>query len=165
MGLLKLLSSSEIIAQIINFLVLIFILRALAWKKIIKFLDDRRLRIALQVEEVEKLKLESAALKARADEQIKNMEIIAARKMEEAAEAATAAADEIKKDARQEAQRIMAQAQSNVRYEATRIKNELKNEIIDMVMQVSEQMIEQKMNPEADRKLAEEFLTNLDQAR
>jgi len=165
MGLLKLLSSSEIIAQLINFLVLLFVLRVLAWKKIINFLDDRRARIAFQVEEVERLKLESAALKAKADEQIKNIEAIAMRKLKEAEEAAQSLADDIKKDARKEAERIMAQAQSNVRYEATRIKNELKNEIIDMVMQVSEQMIEHKMDPQTDRKLAEEFLANLDEAK
>jgi F-type H+-transporting ATPase subunit b len=165
MELLKLLSGSEIVAQVINFLVLVFILRALAWRKIIKFLDDRRSRIALQIEEVEKLKLESTALKAGFDEQLKNMGAIAARKREEAVAEANTAAEAIKKEAHQEAARMMAQAQSNVRYEAARIKNELKDEIIDMVMQVTEQVVGQKMNPEDDRRMAEDFLKNLDDAQ
>jgi len=165
MGFLKLLSSGEIIAQIINFLVLVFVLRALAWKKIIKFLDDRRLRITQQIEEVEKLKLESAALKARFDAQLKNMEAIAARKREEAVAEANAAAEAIKKEAHQEAARMMAQAQSNVRYEAARIKNELKDEIVDMVMQVTEAVVGQKMNSEEDRRLAEDFLKDLDKVK
>ena len=165
MELLKLLNGSEIVAQVINFLVLVFVLRVLAWKKIIKFLDDRRTRITMQIEEVEKLKLESAALKARFDEQMKNMEAIAARKREEAVAEANIAAEAIKREAHQEAARMMSQAQSNVRYEAARIKNELKDEIVDMVMQVTEQVVGQKMNPEDDRRMAEDFLKNLDDAQ
>ena len=165
MALLKLLSSSEIIAQLINFLILVFVLRALAWTKIIKFLDDRRLRISMQVEEVEKLKLESVALKAKAEEQIKNMEAMAARKMEEAVLEAGEAAEAIKNQARKDAERIMEQAQSNVHFEATRIKNELKDEIIDMVMQVSEHVVGQKMDPQEDRRLAENFLKDLDKVQ
>ena len=165
MELLKLLSGSEIVAQMINFLVLVFILRALAWKKIIKLLDDRRTRIAMQIEEVERLKVESAALKAGFDAQMKNMEAIAARKREEAVAEANIAAEAIKREAHQEAARMMSQAQSNVRYEAARIKNELKDEIVDMVMQVTEQVVGQKMNPEDDRRMAEDFLKNLDDAQ
>jgi F-type H+-transporting ATPase subunit b len=165
MALLKLLSGSEIVAQLINFLVLVFVLRALAWKRIIKFLDDRRLRISLQIEEVEKLKLESTTLKAKCEEQIKNMEAMAARKMEEAVLEAGEAAEAIKNQARKDAERIMAQAQSNVHFEATRIKNELKDEIIDMVMQVSEQVVEQKMNVQEDRRMAENFLNDLDKVQ
>ena len=46
MELLKLLSTSEIVAQILGFLLLFFLLRAFAWKRLLALLDERKARIS-----------------------------------------------------------------------------------------------------------------------
>ena len=46
MDLLKQFSTNEIFAQIVGFLLLLFLLRAFAWKKLLRLLDDRRERIS-----------------------------------------------------------------------------------------------------------------------
>jgi F0F1-type ATP synthase membrane subunit b/b' len=56
MELLKLLSGSEIVAQIISFLVLLFILRIFLWDKVLKVLDNRRERIASEFKQIEDTK-------------------------------------------------------------------------------------------------------------
>ncbi len=49
MELLKLLSTNEIVAQVLSFLILLFLLRKFAWKKILKILDERKEKIALEL--------------------------------------------------------------------------------------------------------------------
>ena len=58
MELLKLLSTSEIIAQVVNFLLLLILMRVFFWKKVLKLLDERRDRISSQLEHIENTKKE-----------------------------------------------------------------------------------------------------------
>ena len=53
MELLKLLDTSQIVAQVISFLILFFILRILVWKRFLKALDDRRDHIAAEFKAIE----------------------------------------------------------------------------------------------------------------
>jgi F-type H+-transporting ATPase subunit b len=63
MELLKLLSAPELIAQIISFLILFFILRAFAWKKFLNILDQRKERIAAEFNKIESAKAQLEKLK------------------------------------------------------------------------------------------------------
>ena len=63
MGLLKLLNANEIAAQIITFLILLFLMKRFAWKPFLKVLDDRRERIASEFKKIDEAK--SAAEKVR----------------------------------------------------------------------------------------------------
>ena len=53
MGLLKLLNANEIAAQIITFLILLFLMKRFAWKPFFKVLDDRRERIASEFKKID----------------------------------------------------------------------------------------------------------------
>ena len=64
MGLLELISANEVVAQVISFLILLFLLRVLAWKKILKLLDDRKEKIAGEFKKIEDTKAEVAGLRA-----------------------------------------------------------------------------------------------------
>ena len=56
MELLKLLSTSEIVAQILGFLLLFFLLRAFAWKRLLALLDERKARISSEFQKIEETK-------------------------------------------------------------------------------------------------------------
>ena len=64
MELLKLLSTNEIIAQIASFLLLFIILKAFAWKRVLRILDQRAERIAAEFKSIEDSKEGVAALKS-----------------------------------------------------------------------------------------------------
>jgi F0F1-type ATP synthase membrane subunit b/b' len=51
--LLKMLSGSEILAQILSFFILLFLLRIFAWKKILGLLDQRKEKISSQLSEID----------------------------------------------------------------------------------------------------------------
>jgi len=163
MELLKLLSASEVFAQIISFLILFFILRAFAWKPLLKLLDERKARIAegfLQIEEtkqgVEKLKAEyQARLDTVAEE--------AGLKIKEAVKEGRQMADDIKRIAHQDAQKIIDDARRDIKYELAKAKDELKDQIIDLTIGAAETLIQDKLTEAEDRKIVENFLDKIDE--
>ena len=130
MELLKLLAANEIIAQIITFLVLLFVLRIVGWKKILAFLDERRIKIALEIEEVEKAKAQAKELKDYCDTQLRNIEAITAKRLDGLQQARFIAGDK----RRPSGSRADHCPEPRVLFimRRLRIKNELKNELIDM---------------------------------
>lgn len=164
MELLKLLSASEIVAQIISFLLLLLLLRIFAWRKLLKLLDDRKSRIASEFKKIEEAKLTIEKLRAEYEARLKSIEDTARDKIQQAITEAHKQKDEIKKDAHLEAQKIIENAQANIKFELDKAKESLRDEIIGLVLSATENIIAEKLTPEEDRKLVEDFLNSIDKA-
>ncbi len=165
MELLKLLSTNEIIAQIASFLLLFIILKAFAWKRVLRILDQRRERISAEFKNIEDSKAGVAALKSEYEKSISSIEEIAKEKIGQALASAQAQASEIKGQARADAQSIIDDAKKNIRYELNKAREELKEKIIDISLRAAEEVIEQKLTEEKDREIVEEFLEKVDQVK
>jgi len=164
MELLKLLSANEIIAQVLSFLFLLFILRIFAWKKILALLDERRDRIASELKNIGEAKSEIERLKSEYAVMLDKIEETADLRIEEAAAEGKKITEEIRKKANEEAQGIINKAKDNIRYELSKAKEELKDEIIDLTIKATENIIEEKLTESQDKKLVEDFLDRLDKA-
>ena len=126
MELLKLLSTNEIVAQVANFLLLLFFLRVFFWKRILKLLDERKARIAAELEKIENSKKEVADLKSDYESKINSIEETAQVKIRQALEESKSMASQIARDANQEAQKIIASAKADIKYEIAKAREELK---------------------------------------
>ena len=163
--LLKLLSANEIIAQVISFLILLFLLRAFAWRKVLKLLDDRRERISLEFKKIEEAKLEIAEAKSDYEARLSAIEKTAAEKIQEAIAEGKVVQEEIRKRANENAQEITEDARKNIKYELAQAKEELKNNIIDLTISATEHVIRDKFTGEDDKKLVKEFLDSVDKTQ
>ncbi len=162
MELLKLLSSSEIVAQVISFLLVFFLLRAFAWKTFLKLLDDRKERIAREFKDIEGAKADIHNVKAKYDALLQAIEETARARMREVVAVGEVNAQEIRERARQEAERIIEDAKKEIQYELSKSREELKTRIVELTMQVAESVIQERLTPEEDRRLIEGFLKNVD---
>jgi len=162
MELLKLLNSNEIFWQIVNFLILLFVLKAFAWKKLLKLLDDRRERIASEFKHIEEAKTAIANLKFDYEEKISNIDKEAREKIKIAIQEGKSMAEDIKKEAHQNAQKILETARGDIKYELTQAKEELKEKIINLTIQASEAVIQDKLTEEEDRKIIKSFLDKVE---
>ena len=162
MELLKLLNSSEIFWQIINFLILLFVLKAFALKKFLKLLDDRKERIASEFKHIEEAKSSIANLKSVYETKVVEIDKEAREKIKIAIEEGKAMAEDIKKDAYQNAQKILETARGDIKYELTQAKEELKEKIINLTMQASEAVIQDKLTEDEDRKIIRNFLDKVE---
>src|SRR5512135_2871179 len=98
MELLKLLNPSEIVIQIICFLLLFSFLRVFAWKRFLNILDERRQKIASEFQRIDVMKGQVEELKAGYQAKLDKVDEEARAKIEEALMAGQKAAEGIKKE-------------------------------------------------------------------
>lgn len=165
MELLKLLSASEIVAQIISFLILLVLLRILVWKRVLSLLDKRREKIASELKAAQDARKEIETLKANYEAQLKSIDQFTKVKIKEAISEGKKITEEMKKKAEKEAGTLLENANEKIEQELLKAKEELKNHIIDLTINATENIIERKLTPEDDRRLVEDFLESMNKPK
>jgi len=163
MEFLKLLSTNEIVAQVLSFLVLLFLLRLFAWKKFLQILDERKQRISSEFQKIEDVKLEISELKADYEARLASIEETAKVKIQEAVDSGKQITEETRKNANLEAQKIIDNARLSIKYELSQAKEELKEKIIELTIKATENVIQEKLTAENDAKLVKDFLEKVDE--
>lgn len=162
MELLSLLNAHEIVAQMISFLILLFILRLVAWKRVLAFLDSRKERIAGQLRDAENARLAAQEIKTDYESKLSKIDDEANRRIKQAVDEGRLLQDDLKKSAHLEAQRIIDDARVNIKYELSKVKEELKEHIIDLSIKAAESVIQEKLTEKEDRKLVKDFLDKVE---
>jgi F-type H+-transporting ATPase subunit b len=162
MEILKFISTNEVIAQAASFLLLLFLLRIFAWKKILAILDDRSARISGQLKSIEDTKAEVEGLKSELSAKLSKIDELAGERFRQEANKGKEAAAEIKKDAHLEAQQIIQNARDNIKYELEQAKEDLKEKVIELTIAAAENVIQEKLTKEDEERLARGFLKDID---
>ena len=125
-----------LIAQVVNFLILLWILAKFAYKPLLKAMDDRRMRIVKDMDNAENARKDAEALKQQYAEKMK--------------------------EARKEANNIIARANAQAqlasgreRVEAERKKAllEVREQVIALSTEIAGRVLEQKLASQADHDL------------
>jgi F-type H+-transporting ATPase subunit b len=156
--LLKMLSGSEILAQIISFFLLLFLLRMFAWKKILGLLDQRKEKISSDLGDIENTKQEIARLKSDYESKIATIASSAQEKIDEAIKEAKEINVQMRKKAHEEAQDIINDARKQVKYEVSKVQEQLKEKIVDIALGAARNVIQEKLTEDGDRKIVEDFI-------
>jgi len=164
MELLKLLSTNEIIAQVISFLLLFFLMRIFVWKKVLAMLDERREKIAAEFRGIDEVKAELAKIKADYEAQLAAIDDAAAKKIQAAVTEAKQAGEDIRKQAHGEAERIIRSGRESAQFELSKAKEVLKQEIVDLVIKTVRGIIGENLNGDQDKRMIEDFLQQIDKA-
>lgn len=148
-----------LLAQIINFIVLLLILRAVLYKPMLNMLEGRKQRIAEGLQAAEKARqeaeIERASLEAKLDEERREvMERIAT-----ASKRGDTLAQEIETAARQDAQRIANDARQEAERERERIIAEAQDQIAELAMLAAEKVLGRELaDRDAQRSFVNDFL-------
>lgn len=148
----------SLLVQVINFIVLFVILSLVAYKPILKMLDNRKARIKESMAQAEETKEKAARAeadaKAQIDEARKQREVIIA----QADDTAEGIREEARLQAKQDAEAIMAKAKDEIDREAEKTKDELRKEVADISIMAAEKVIKKTLDKEAHRRLIEEVV-------
>ncbi len=164
MELLRLISAPEVVAQIISFLVLLFILRAFAWKKFLGVLDQRKERILQEFNRLESAKAEVEKLKRDYEEKLSRIDETARQKTQEAEDSGRLLFQEIKEEAHKQAQQLLEKGKEGIQIELAKARHQLIEEIVDLTLRATENLIQEKLTSGEDRKIVEDFLQKIDEA-
>ncbi|HTZ11959.1 MAG TPA: F0F1 ATP synthase subunit B [Candidatus Margulisiibacteriota bacterium] len=162
MELLKLLSANELVAHALSFLLLLLLMRIFVWKRVFQMLDKRKEKIASGLSRIEKDKEEAAGIKAEYEARLRLVDIEAQKLIEAASQEGKRITEEVRQKAREEAHEIVENARKAVKFELEKARKELRDELVDITIKAAENLIEEKLTVEHDRKLVEDFLQKIE---
>ncbi len=150
---------SGLIAQVINIVILLVLLRMVAYKPILRMLDERSSRIRASMEQAEQIKREAE----RAHQEFQ-AQIEAARKEGQTIVAqASQIGERIKQEtiagAAKEAESLLVRARSEIQLERDRALTELRREFADLTVLAAGKVINKSLNKDDHKRLIEEVLS------
>ena len=147
-----------LVAQIVNFVILFGLLYLVAYKPIMRMLDERSRKIEESMEQAESIKEQAA----HAEEEIKKQLEAASREGQERIARAARAGEEMKQkaqqEARQEAEDLIAQARTEIQRERDEAIGELRKEFADLTILAAGKVIDRSLDKEAHRQLIDKVL-------
>lgn len=151
----------HLLAQIVSFSIMCAVLYLWAYKPVLKMLEDRRKVIALGQANAEQIRAELARTESMRQEVIAKANADATRIIEEAHAAAARVQDRETQKAIAGAEQILAKSKEAASRDYERMLAELKREVGRLVVQTTASVTRKILNPEDQRRLAEETVKEL----
>jgi len=147
-----------LITQVVTFIILLVVLRFVAYKPIMRMLDERSKRVKESMEQAEAVKEQSA----RAEDELKKQLEGASREGQERIARAVKAGEEVKQkaqeDAKKEAETLLSRARAEIQTERDEAIGEVRREFADLTVMAAGKVIEKSLDKEEHRELIEKVL-------
>jgi len=151
-------SLPTLLAQIINFAILFGLLYLVAYKPIMRMLDERSRKIKESMEQTEFIKEQAAC----AEEEVKKQLEAASKQGQEVIARAMRTGEEIRQKAQQEAKQdaevLITRAGTEIQRERDGAIDELRKEFADLTILAAGKVIDRSLDKEAHRKLIDKVL-------
>lgn len=135
-----------IIWTLLAFLIVFFILRKFAWGPILSALGEREKTIADSLATAERVKTEMAMMKSENEALLAKAREERSAMMKEAKETRDRIVNEAKEQAKQEAAKILADANAALQNQKMAVLTDVKNQIGNMVIDISEKVIRRSLD-------------------
>ncbi len=153
-----------LLAQIINFGILFYVLQRFAFPALFKTLDERAATIRKGVEDAASAKLELE----RAEQQREAIITEARQKGLQAINEASAAADRVRAqmeaEARVHADEIIQQAQQRIRQEEAATRLALRQQVADLAINAASTVVGESLDGTRQRRIVEEFIVQAEKS-
>ena len=154
-------SIGTIVISIINFFVLLWLLKLVLYKPVLRILDEREARIRRENEEIARGKEEAASLLAEYQRRLAEIDSEARRIIQEAENKGEALRNEILAQAREEAKRLLAKANEEAIRERSRAFEELRDEMAQLVIAAASKIVGETLDDQRRRQMALDFIERL----
>lgn len=142
----------------IAFIIVLVLLKKLAWKPILSSLDERENSIKEALSSAEKAREEMAKLQSENEDLLREARIERDQMLKEAREARETMIAEAKGKASDEADKIIAAARENIHHEKMAAISELKNQVAQLSIEIAEKILKSQLSDDAKQK---ELVKNL----
>lgn len=147
-----------LLAQIINFVILFGLLYLVAYKPIMRMLDERSRKIKESMEQTEYIKQQAERAEGEAAKRIE----AAAKEGQEAIARAVRTGEDIRQgaqqQAKQEAEVLITRARSEIQRERDEAIDQLRKEFADITIQAAEKVIDRTLDKKAHREIIDKVL-------
>ena len=156
------LSLGTILAQMLNFFILVWLLARFAYKPLLAMMKERKERIAKDLEAAEKARVDAEGFKADYAAQIAKARQEAQQIVEKAVQEAENTTREQLATAREQIEQEKNRARQDIAIERDRAMNSLRNEVVSLSVAMAGKVVAKDMNSETNTKLIEDAIRQLD---
>ena len=153
--------NATLIAQIVNFLFLVFVLAKFAYKPLLNMMEERKNKIASDLEAADQAKADAEAVKSEYAEKLANARQEAQALIDNARKTAQAAHDKIMAETKAEQDLIVANAKEAIELEKQKAMADVRAQVISLSMLAASKIVEQKLSSEEDKKMAGEIVDSI----
>ena len=147
-----------LITQVVTFIILLVILRFVAYKPLMRMLDERSRRVKESMDQAEAVKEQSA----HAEEEVKKQLLEASREGQERIARAVKAGEDMKQkaqeEAKQEAEALISRARGEIQRERDDAIGEVRREFADLTVLAAGKVIDRTLDKEQHRELIDKVL-------
>lgn len=152
----------EIITQIIAFVVFFWIMKKFAVKPILELLAQRQQRIEQGFVDIDRKLASADNLKAQYEAKLRDIEQESRVKIQEAIAEGRRVSEEIIEKARVESTQVFERTQQNLQLELAKARVELRKDVVELTLQASERLLNQRLNDTEQRKLVDAFVVDIE---
>jgi len=151
-------SMPTLLAQIINFVILFGLLYLVAYKPIMRMLDERSRKIRESMEQTELIKQQAERAEEEAAERIETV----GKEGQEVIAGAMRTGEEVRRgveqQSRQEAESLIAKARTEIQRERDEAIDELRKEFADLTILAAGKVIDRSLDKKAHREIIDKVL-------
>ena len=149
---------SLLVVFIVNFIILLVMLRLFLYKPVLKMLDERAKRTAEAMEQAEATNKEYEQARVEVQKQIEKGRQEAQTILTQAIQVGERLKEESRQEAQKQAQVIVDRTRTELEAERDKIVGDLRREFVDISIAAAEKVIKETLDKEKHRKLIEETL-------
>lgn len=155
------LDARALLFQIINFALLLWLLRRFAYKPIVSVLEARRQRIEESLRTAQTIEATRAALESEKHAVLTQAQQQAQAVVERGKQHAKELVAQAEAKASEKAEQLVAQAEAKIEQEVLAAQRGLKHEVVQLVALATEKIIEEKLDANKDTALIERALKEI----
>jgi F-type H+-transporting ATPase subunit b len=149
---------SQIIIQIIAFLVMLWVMKRYGWKPLLDTLQARKDTIQAEFDSIVLKHEEAEQLLLEYQDKLKEIDKEARIKIQEAIAEGRIISDEIQNNAHSQAQNVLEKAKLELQGEVAKAKVQLKEDMANLIVKTTEKILQEKLDAESQSKLIAKFV-------
>ncbi|OQA83801.1 MAG: ATP synthase subunit b, sodium ion specific [bacterium ADurb.Bin236] len=153
---------TQIAIQIVGFLLLFFVLRKFLWNPILSLMESREKEVEDMLGKAEEAKKMGERLEADYKDRISQIDDEARKYRDEELKRGREMAEQIIKEARDEAEVEKQKALNAIREESRRARMELRDYSVGLSIDIASKVLEEKIDRDSHEQLARKFIDKLD---
>ncbi len=147
-----------LIAQLINFAILLYVLKRFAYTPIVKMLNERTEKIEKGLKNAEETRKKLTEITQKEKEILSKAKIEARDILKKSEDTAKRSKDEIAAEVKAQAEKIITDAKASIESEKTKMLREVKTEVAELVISATEKIINERIDSKKDRELIEKSI-------
>jgi F-type H+-transporting ATPase subunit b len=156
---------TQVLTNVFGFVIVVLILRRLAWRPILDFLDARRDKIRKDYTDAEKAVADAEMLRTDFEHKLADIKSLERERVQEAVKRGEGVADGIVAEARGKAETTLAKAQADIAVEVEKAQIQLRDDVVQMAILAAEKVIGERLDDERHRRLIREYIDGLWEVR